>query len=55
MEINSAITDGTFVEFLRSIDEYSLERHALYKQWLDLCKEYTKAEFRVLLQICQVV
>jgi hypothetical protein len=44
-----AITDGTFIEWLYSNDEYTDKRHELYVRWRKLCTEYQKLEFDILL------
>jgi hypothetical protein len=54
IDINLAITDGTFVGLMEAAGTYSIERQALYDRWRMLYTQYKELEFRVLLKICQV-
>jgi hypothetical protein len=54
LDINRAITDGTFIEFMKTTATYTTERQELYDRWKMLNSTYKELEFRLLLKICQV-
>jgi hypothetical protein len=52
VDMNLSITDGTFIDLLKSSGTYTAGRQQLYEQWQALYAEYTQLEYRVLLKIC---
>jgi hypothetical protein len=52
MTMNLAITDGTFVDWMKASGTYTSLREQLYDRWQLLHAKYKKLEFKVLLQLC---
>lgn len=49
-QVHLAITDGTYIDLLRSSNQYTPERHDTYKRWKQLLKEYKEVEFKALIR-----
>jgi hypothetical protein len=48
-EMHLALTDGTYIDWLKQRNEFTAEREVEYNRWCALCTKYKEFEFKVLL------